>query len=472
MSEVSEVESSDSDKNLPNMEVAVERVSDVERKLDVEIPWDDVKARLDEAYTELKKGVTIKGFRKGKVPRSMLERLFGKHVVKEVAQRLVQESIAKAMTDNDVTPVSEPKVEDSGIEDGQCFKYTAVMQVVPEVEPKDYFGVEVKVRQAKVTDEGIGMALKVKQQEMTAFKTVEGRETRAGDVLMVDVMGKVGSKPIDIEKEMVELGDPPREPIEGLAAELTGIASDQEELELELELADPDQPEAEVRVKSRLLVSILAVREKVVPEFDDDFAKDTGEAETLDALKEVLSKKLLEEDEQRAQDEAKETLVGKVLELNEVPVVPALVERHLERRIALQKALMGLEADAPIDDEALKDRMRDDATEAVKRSLLLSAVSKKEKVEVQEADIEKKLAEIASSRGQNVARVRSEYEKEGLMTSLRDRLAEDKTLDLLMSKANIIIEENAEEGGESDNAPEPTGSEGEPSQHSDVQGTE
>jgi trigger factor len=429
----------------PQMSVSVERLGDVERRLDVEIPWDEVQGRLDEAYRELRQGVSIKGFRKGKVPRKMLEQLFGKHVVKEVAQRLVQESIVQALKDSELSPVSEPKVEDSGINEGQSFKYTATMQVVPEIEPKEYTDVEVKVRPARVTDEAVQMALKMKQQELTAFQSVEGRNTEPGDVLLVDVMGKVGDEPVDHEQALVELGDPPREPVPGLAAALTGISPDEEEKELELQVPGEEGQPARA---ARLLVTIHQVRKKVVPELDDELAKDTGEAETLEELKEVLRKKLLEEDRERAMQEAKDQLLDTIAAKNDLPVIPALVDRHLERRIELQKALMGMGPDVPgLDEEALKERMRDDASDAVKKALLLGAIAKKEKVEAQEADVEKRLAEIASARGQNVARVRSEYEKEGLLASVRERILEDKTLDLLMSKAKIIEEESTDSPG-------------------------
>lgn len=436
----------------PQMSVSVERLGDVERRLDVEIPWDEVQGRLEEAYRELRQGVSIKGFRKGKVPRKMLEQLFGKHVVKEVAQRLVQESIVQALKDSELSPVSEPKVEDSGINEGQSFKYTATMQVVPEIEPRDYTDVEVKIRPARVTDEAVEMALKMKQQELTAFQSVEGRNTEPGDVLLVDVMGKIGDEPVDHEQALVELGDPPREPVPGLAAALTGISPDEEEKELELQVPGEEGQPAR---PARLLVTIHQVRKKVVPELDDELAKDTGEAETLDELKEVLRKKLLEEDRERATQEAKDQLLDTIAARNDLPVIPALVDRHLERRIQLQKALMGLGPDTPgLDEEALKERMRDDASDAVKKALLLGAIAKKEKVEAQEADVEKRLAEIASARGQNVARVRSEYEKEGLLASVRERILEDKTLDLLMSKAKIIEEESTDSPGS-----EPTSSE-------------
>jgi trigger factor len=446
------------DKKTPEMSVSVERLGDVERKLDVEIPWEEVKDRLDTAYKELKTGVTLKGFRKGKVPRRMLEQLFGKHVVKEVAQRLVQESIAKAMIDSELTPVSEPQVEDSGIEDGQSFKYSAVVQVVPDYDPQDYFGVEVKVREAQVSDEALEMALKTKQQELTAFQTVEGRDSQHGDVLVVDVMGKIGDEPVDVEKELVELGDPPREPVPGLAAKLTGLAPDTDELELELDVPEEGKPPK----KARLLVTIHEMRQKIVPALDDDFAKDTGEAETLEGLKDLMRGKLLEEDQERVQREARDQVLDVVAAKNDLPTVPALVDRNVDRRLELQKMLMGLSPEtAGLDEESLKEALRGDAADAVKKALLLGAIAKKEKVEVQEADVEKKLSQIASARNQNVARVRSEYEKEGMMVSLRERILEDKTLDLLMSKANIITKENESTEGEEVAPPPPEASESE-----------
>ncbi len=432
------------------MKVQVERLSDVERKLAVEVAWTDVKGRLDEAYHELQQGVAIKGFRKGKVPRKMLEQLFGKHVTKEVSQRMVQESLGKAVTDQQLTPIAEPKIVDEGIKDGEAFRYSATLEVLPELEPKDYFGVEVKQRPAKISDEQVEAALKQKQREMTDFRSVEGRTTTAGDVLLVDIMGKLGEEPFSRDHELVELGDKPEEPLPGIAAALTGIPADQKEVELELEVPVHEHapgepcPEHEPKRKARLLITINDIKQKVVPALDDDFARDTGEAETLAAYRDVLRKKLLENDERRAREEAKQSLVKEITQRNNVPVVPALVERQLDQTVKLQLAMMGIDPrQAGIELDPIKERMREEVTETVKGGILLDAISRKEKVEVDEADVERKLAEIAASRSQNVARVRSEYEKEGRLERLRAQLREDKTLDLLMSKANIIQEESS-----------------------------
>ncbi len=245
-----------------DMQVSVERVSDVERKLGVAIGWPDVKSRLDEAYRELQGGVAIKGFRKGKVPRRMLEQLFGKHVTREVAQRMVQDSIGKALTSEGLSAVSEPKVLDEGIKEGESFRYSATVEVVPEIEPRDYFGVEIKQRPPRVTDADVEMALRMKQREMTDFRSVEGRKTEPGDLLLVDVMGKVGDEPYSKDRELVELGDNPKEPLPGLAARLTGITPEPQDLQVELDVpvhehaAGEPCPEDEPRKKARLLVPL------------------------------------------------------------------------------------------------------------------------------------------------------------------------------------------------------------------------
>ncbi len=430
-------------------QATVESISSVERRLDVEVPWEQVKGRLDEAYKELGRGVTLKGFRRGKVPRKMLERLFAQHVNKEVSQRLVQDSITKVITDKEITPVAEPEVDNNeGITNGEAFKYSATLQVVPEVEARDYFGADVTQRPAKVEEAEVEAALERRRQEQTEYKPIEGRPTQNGDVLLVDIIGKLGGEPYDQENQLVEFADPPREPVPGLAAELLGKTFERDEdgeygdLDLELTVEEPEGAPPKV---ARLLVTVKDLKQKVVPELNDELAQNSGEAETLDELREKTRQKLLEADEKRAIEEARQRLIEVVLEKNDVPVVPALVEQHLDRVIQLQAAMMGMDPNLFAGDETIKDRLREDAEKTVRGTLLIGAIAKAEEVEVHDADVEKKLAEIASQRGENVARVRSDYEKQGRIEQLKASLREEKTLDLLMSKANITIKETPED---------------------------
>jgi trigger factor len=314
---------------------------------------------------------------------------------------------------------------------------------VPEVEPHDYFGVEVTQRAAAVSDEQVDHALEAKQREHTEYLPIEGRETAQGDVMLVDVMGKIGDQPISRERELVELEETPREPLPGLAAKLTGIAAEPGDIEVELEVPlhshGPDEPcPGDERTETaRLLVTVRDVKQKVVPELDDEFAKDTGEGESLEELRQKLRQELLEADEKRAQGEAKDALVAKLLEINDVPLVPALVERHLEQLAQFQMMLMGGQGDPG----AVKEQLRPDAEKTVRSTLLIQAIAEKEKVQADEADVEKRLAEMATSREENVAKIRSEYEKEDRMEGLRRVIREEKTLDMLLSRSNIVEEE-------------------------------
>jgi len=426
--------------------VKVEEVSEVERRIDVEVPWVEVKSKMDEAYQGLSKGLQIKGFRKGKVPRRMVEQLFGKHIQREVVQLLVQESIDRAVQRVELKVVGEPKLDlpEDGVKQDESFCYSATFEVVVDLEIKDYMGVEVTGYTSPVSDEDVEASLASKQRELTDYKSVEDRETRAGDVLLLDIMGKMGDEPLDLQKRTMDLSDDTPELLPGLKEKLIGLPSDQEDVSLELDI--PGAAEGEPATKARLLVTIQDVKEKVVPELDDDLAKDTGEAQTLDELRQVLRKKLEDQEQERATDAAKKQMVSQIIEANHVPVAPALVERYVEQRLQLQRLMSGRPADqASPEDELLKEQLRPEAMEVVQSGLVLEAISKQEKLDVSDEDLDAEMEKMAEQREVNVARVRSEYEKEGRLESLRRRLVEDKTLDLIASKGKIIIEEKTEE---------------------------
>lgn len=421
-------------------------VSDVERRLEVEVPWDEVRGKMDEAYLGLSKGLQIKGFRKGKVPRRMVEKLFGQHIQREVIQLVVQESIDRAVKRVELQVVGEPKLElpEEGIKQGESFCYSATFEVIAELEIKDYLGVEVTGYKTPVSDKEVQISLENKQRELTDYRSVEERETRPGDVLLLDIMGKIGDEPIDLEKRTVDLSEDSPDLLPGLKEKLTGLPCDQEELSVELEI--PGAVQGEPAQKARLLITIQDVKEKIIPALDDDLAKDTGEAETLDELRGVLRKKLEESEQERAMEAAKKQMVKQIVEANHVPVPPALVERYVEQRLQLQRLMSGRPADqASPEDEALKEALRPEATEVVQAGLVLEAIAKQEELEVADEALDAEMEQLAKQREVNVARVRSEYEREGRLDSLRRRLLEDMTLDLLTSKGKIIIEEKTED---------------------------
>ncbi|HZS37346.1 MAG TPA: trigger factor [Polyangia bacterium] len=424
------------------MQVTVEELSPVEKKVAVEIPWPYVERKLDEAYRDLSRGVALKGFRKGKVPRPILERMFGRQVEQEVVKQLVQESFVAAATQHDIQPVAEPVVDDAHLHKGQAFHYSARVEVRSLVEPKDYDGLELGQRPAQVTDAALARALERKREELTEYKVIEGRsETGASDVLVLNVKGSVGDRPLEKEGMMIDLSQTDHEPLPGLAKALLGVPLAAADHKIEYQIGDGAEQKELAGKTVALTIHIKEAREKQMPSLDDEFAKDTGEADTLDELKDKLRARLLGEDEKEARAELKGEVVKELLKRNPFAVAPALVERQLDsmvQRAKLGMAMRGVDVrNLNLDEQRLRDEMRESANDEVRAAFLLDAIAEKEKVEVSDADLEKRLAEMAQSRDKSVPRLKAELQKDGRLDAVKHQLREEKTLDLVLSRAKI-----------------------------------
>jgi trigger factor len=433
------------------MQVTVQELSPVEKKVAVEIPWPYVAQKLDEAYRDLGRGVVLKGFRKGKVPRPLLEKMYSQQVERDVVQKLVQESFFSAATNHSIEPVAEPVIDHAHLEKGKGFHYSARVEVRTIVEPKDYEGIALQERAPKVTDADVEAALQRKREELTEYRVIEGRAEMnigATDVALVDVLGKVGDRPVDRQNLMVDLSDEERAYVPGLAAKLLGLPLAPGEHQVSFDV--PPAPEGDDVIEARkqlagqraeLKVIVREVREKQTPALDDEFAKDTGEAETLDALRTKLREKLLADDAEQVKLELRQALVKELLSRNEFVVASALVDRQLEatmQRARMGMAMRGIDVSkVSLDEAKLREELRPQASEEVRAAFLLDAIADKEKVESTEADLEKRLAEIAKLRDKSVPRLRAELQKDGRLDGLRHQLREEKTLDLLLGRANI-----------------------------------
>ena len=428
------------------MQVTISEISPVEKKVAVEIPWPYVAQKLDEAYKDLSRGVALRGFRKGKVPRPMLEKMYGRQVEQEVIKQLVQESFVTAANQHDIQPVAEPVVDDAHLHKGKPFHYSARVEVRSIVEPKEYEGVEVGQRKANVSDDDVTNALERKRQELTEFKTIEGRtELGASDVAVVDVTGTVGERKFDKEAIMIDLSEPGREPVPGLSKALVGVPVNASGHPVTFVVPTREErPEVAAELSGAnvaLKITVKEAREKQMPALDDEFAKDTGEADTLAELKDKLRTKLLADDEKQAREELKGDLVKELLKRNAFVVAPALVERQLDvmiQRTRLGMAMRGIDyRSAGVDEQRMRDELRESANDEVRAAFLIDAIATKENVEVTEAEMEKKLAELAQSRDKSVPRLKAELQKEGRLEGLKHQLREEKTLDLLLSRAKI-----------------------------------
>lgn len=430
------------------MQITIEDISPVEKRVDFEVPWRDVAPKLEKAYDQLRREAKLKGFRPGKVPRSIIEKLYKPQVEDDVARELIEMSIGQAITENQIQPVAPPTVDKLELKNGEPFRFSARVEVRSQVVPKDYSGVALKRRPAKVGDEDVTKALEGYRRQLTQYKPVEGRTATAeSDVLVVEVHGRIGEHKVKKNTVMVDLSDENAGGVPGLAPRLRNVPIDSSHLEIKYTVPEDSEAKSLAGKEVSLHVTIKEVRERKQPALDDELAKDTGEADTLDELKKKITERLLEQDKQRIKGELGNLLVKEIVKRNPFPVAPALVDRHAESMVNRAKAqlmMAGIDldaGDAPFDASKMKDEMKTEAEEEARATILLQAIAEREGVEVTDADIQKRVAELATARQENAKKLRAELERTGRIHGVRAQLLQEKTLDMLLSQAKISDED-------------------------------
>jgi trigger factor len=427
------------------MQITIEDISPVEKRVDFEVPWRDVAPKLEKAYDHLRKEVHLKGFRPGKVPRSIIERLYRHQVEDEVARELVEVSLGQAIEENQIQPVAPPRVDKLELKSGEPFRFSARVEVRSQIAPKDYSGVPLARRPAKVTDEDVTGALEGYRRQLTQFKPVEGRTATAdNDVLVVEVHGRIGEHKVKKNTVMVDLADDNAGGVPGLAARLRGVPIDSPHLEVRYEVAPDAAAKSLAGKEVNLHVTIKEARERKQPALDDELAKDTGEADTLEELKQKIRDRLLEADRQRIKQELGVALSKEIIARNPFPIAPALVDRHAEALVSRARAqlmMAGIDfEDGAIDLSKMKDEVKGEAEEQARASILIQAIAEREGIQVSDADVQKRIAELATARQENVKKLRAELERTGRIHGVRAQLLEEKTLDLLLGQAKITDE--------------------------------
>ncbi|MDB4952521.1 MAG: trigger factor [Myxococcales bacterium] len=432
------------------MQVRIEDVSPVEKKMFVEVPWETVSQKLGDAYKELSKGVALKGFRKGKVPRPVLEQVYGQRVTAEVAYELVRESFFRANQEHHLAAVAEPRVEEAAqIKKGQPFTFSAIIEVRGEVVPQDYKGLAIEKRKLAIPDTAVDEALATLRREHTELRPIEGRTTTApGDIIGLSVTGQIGEHQINQPQFAVDLDDEEREPLPGLRQALTGVPIDTKDKKIEITVPEDYKDEQIRGRKAELTVTILEARTKDVPELDDEFAKDTGKADTLDGLRAALRKDLEDRETEVIDREAREGALRELIKKNQIPVASSLVDRAVELQYQRLRQMLGMkpERNAQIPDD-LKDKMKPAGADEVRGQLLLEAIADKEAVTVTDEELNKHIETTAKSRNTPPAKLRAEWQRDGRIDSITYSLRQDKVLKYLVDHAAITEVEKLSQPG-------------------------
>jgi trigger factor len=425
----------------PDIQVETTEQGDVVRELRIQVPAPRVRRSFDRIYRELAREVSLPGFRRGKAPRSVLERRYGATVAEEVQRALVGETLASALEQLDRTPVGEPAIDAPAPQPGASFEYTARVEVTPEIELPDLAGLPGRQPRVQVEDEEVTAELeRLQQHHAPVVEEPEGTAIEAADhILSLDFVGRIDGEPFeggsgrDVELEMGSGRFPP-----GFEEQLVGARSGEDR---EVRITFPeDFSREELRGKEAVFqVHVGAVKRRQLPALDDEFAVDLGE-ESLEALRDRIRGQMHEMRERAAREELHRTLVDALIERAPFAVPPSLVERQRDRRLAA--ARRRLEGAVPSDAlesqlEQWREAWRADAEREVRETLLLEAVARQEGLEASAQDVEARITRIAAEQGVEAAQLRRALGDEAVEAGVRRQLVEEKALEFLRARAKV-----------------------------------
>ena len=431
------------------MKATVESQDAIFQTIRVEVPWKTVAEELDRAYKELGRGVTIKGFRKGKVPKNVLRQRFGRRVEDEVLSRIIADSFEAAVIQHRVRVVSRPELERGELKEGKPFTYTARVEVSPQIELKE-IRFDVQEKKPKVTAKMVDEHIDHLREQRAVLVPIEGRDTaQSGDIAIIDYKVEQDGKPLgdETKNHEIELGSGKALP--GFEDQVAGMRLKQSR---EFDLTFPEDWKSKnlAGKPAHFYVTLNALREREVPALNDDFAKDLGKegCQTVEDLKKRVKKELLEQEQLQVRREAKEELVGKLIENNPFPVPPSMVDHQQEALVREMESYLSYQGVRPeemgLDRKKMKKDMQERAERDVRSTLLLDAVAEQEKIKVEDADIDAKLKEVAEQMGQNLAKIKSLYEDEQQRARLRHQLLQDKVLDFLLQPTTMNVKKEGE----------------------------
>ena len=427
------------------MSLQVEKLEKNMAKLTIEASAEDLEKAIEKAYQKQKSQISIPGFRKGKVPRQMVEKMYGKEVFYEdAANELIPDAYDKALEECEEDIVSSPKIEVTQIESGKPFIFTATVALKPEVKLGKYKGVKIDKIDTEVTDEEVEAEINRERENNARNITVEDRPVKDGDITTLDFEGFVDGVAFDGGKgENYPLTIGSGAFIPGFEEQLVGAEIGKE---VEVKVTFPeDYQAADLKGKDAVFkCTIKEIKEKELPELDDEFASEVSEFDTLAEYREDVKKNLAEKKEKDAKNAREEAAVKAAVEDSEMEIPEAMLEtqqRQMVDEFAQRITMQGLSMEqyfqfTGTNYQQMVEQLKPQAEERIKSRLVLEAVAKAENLEASEEDYEKELETMAKVYQMDIAKVKElmgEREKKNIMQ------------DLAVKKAAEFVAENAKE---------------------------
>lgn len=426
------------------MQVTVEDLSSVKKVLHIEIPEEKVTQEIDKAFKQIKKTAKIKGFRPGKAPRSILERMFNKDVHADVSSRLIQESFIEVIKEKDLKIVGTPQIDPPKIEAKAPYQYSATVEINPEISDIDFKDLELKKTVYKIDQKEIDIQLKLIQKNMAQLKTIETeRPVQKADYVMIDYEGLKDGNPFPAtektENFTMKIGDATIS--EELDLQITGMKPD-ENKEIPVTFPDDSANKALAGQKIDFQVQLHEIREEILPEINDEFAKDVGEYENLDDLEKKITENLEQGYAKRTEQELNEQIFQALIKKTTFEVPEALVKAELdgiisdaERSFSYQNKTM---EDLGLTREGMAEQYRETAVKQVRRFLILDRIIDQEKLTPSDDEIDDGFEKMSETINQPLDQIKQFYEQnKDRLEVFKQSLLEKKVMDLIIESSRI-----------------------------------
>jgi trigger factor len=421
------------------MKTEVVDVNATRKNVRVEIPSDVVTAEIDRIARDYSRKARVPGFRPGKTPPRVIKQRFKDQILHDVAHDLIPRAVDNALRENGFEAVDTPDVRDVNIEEGQPLTFTASFDTVPAFDPGDLSTIAYTRASSAITDEAVGLSMQRLRERAGRFEPVEGRGIEHGDTAVLDLERRepngTSDKHPDVNIELGAKANPP-----GFDEQLLGLeagATKSFDIHYPPDYAITELANTEVSYT----ITVKGLKRRVLPELDDEFAKDMGEFDTLDALKARVREDLEHEAKHAAEREDRAELMKQLATRLPFEAPPSMVEREVDRRLEeFARRLIDQQIDprqAGIDWNAFRESQREVAREGVAAALVLDEIIRREHIEVSDDEVEREVARYAERTGRTPAAVRAALEKEGGLSRISAGLRREKAVEFVLGRATI-----------------------------------
>lgn len=430
------------------MEVKVEEIGTLTRKITITLPKEDVGKKLKKAYNKLQKESKMKGFRRGKVPLAIIQKSYKPQVEAEVGEKLVQDTYFDVVEKQDLDAVTHPEILNHSYNDDGTFTYEAQLDIRPEIELSDFKGLEIVKPSTEISDERISTEIEQLRKQMAPLRSVTDRAVQEEDIVVVDYQGyhkgnemkQVKNEDATIEVGAGQMGAEFEKKLIGMSK------GDEASHEVDFPEKHPNPILADKKIEFR--VTLKDIKERVLPELDDEFAKDVGkEFNTLDELKTSINDKLAKEREESAEGELTDGIMQALLKDNEFEVPKRLVEFEVEQMIKqteeqLEKSGMNLES-AGLNKEMLAENNKPVAIQRVRGDFILKKIAETEEIKLNDEDMDRGFKRIGDQYNMSVAQVKEFFGSRDDLLPLMNELLNEKVLQFLRKQVKLVEPEAA-----------------------------